>query len=602
MASDSRASASSGNDRQAIERLLCRASSRIAVAAHGIDKQLDKQLAELRQLLRRDIDDPAPLARLINEIDARIKVVDDERDHRGEILQTALQRLTTQLLDCKPHVDIVRELKAMQKKLKHFDGNGDELKLLSRLPVLQARVLAEDTNSARSGLLSRWFGRSEESKTVAEQSSAIIAVDEDKDGDDKPAAVAHFDATQSSANIELIESAAAEEVRTSEESIDVFLTAADSVEPIVTPPSETVFDTEPHAANEAEPPFTRISSAVCQVLDHLLKQIDPPPSASDDHRRACEQIAKGLNWYELVSVLEQVSMIVLAALQRSEVEFQQFLVGINERLSDAHRALDLSRENQVQRRHADDNLNVRVRSEIAEMHASVEQASHLQQLKFDIGSRLDSIVGALDHHKASEQQRQQDLEEQLDTLTKRLREMESQSAQIEQRMLEQQRLALLDSLTQLPNRNAYEQRLNYETERWQRYQRPLVLAVCDIDRFKSINDNFGHLAGDKVLRIIAKTLRARLRKTDFVARFGGEEFVILLPETEQQDAFQTLDAIREAVASSPFHFREKPVVITLSIGIAVFRNDATADDVFELADAALYQAKQGGRNRCAVAD
>lgn len=602
MASDSRESVSSGNDRQAIERLLCRASSRIAVAAHGIDKQLDKQLAELRQLLRRDIDDPAPLARLINEIDARIKVVDDERDHRGEVLQTALQRLATQLLDCKPHADIVRELKAMQKKLKHLDGDGEELKLLSRLPVLQARVLAQD-NNARSGLLSRWFGRADETKIVVEQSAAIIASDED-DRD------AHVDTAQSRADIGLVENIAADEIQTGEENIAAQSAAADGIELIVTPSSGTVAnveplltnEAEPIAANEAEPPFTRISSAVCQVLDHLLKQIDPPPSASDDHRRACEQIAKGLNWYELVSVLEQVSMIVLAALQRSEVEFQQFLIGINERLSDAHRALDLSRENQAQRRHADDNLNVTVRSEIAEMQASVEQASHLQQLKFDIGSRLDSIVSALDYHKTSEQQRQQDLEEQLDTLTKRLREMESQSAQIEQRMIEQQRLALLDSLTQLPNRNAYEQRLSYETERWQRYQRPLVLAVCDIDRFKSINDNFGHLAGDKVLRIIAKTLRARLRKTDFVARFGGEEFVILLPETEQQDALQTLDAIREAVASSPFHFREKPVVITLSIGIAVFRNGATADDVFELADAALYQAKQSGRNRCAVAD
>jgi len=172
---------------------------------------------------------------------------------------------------------------------------------------------------------------------------------------------------------------------------------------------------------------------------------------------------------------------------------------------------------------------------------------------------------------------------------------------IEQRMLEQQRLALLDSLTQLPNRNAYEQRLAYEFERWQRYQRPLVLAVCDLDHFKLINDNFGHLAGDKVLRIIAKTLRKRLRKTDFVARFGGEEFVILMPETEQQEAQQTLEAIREAVAASPFHFRDKPVAVTLSIGIAAFSNGVTSDDIFERADTALYQAKQGGRNLCWVA-
>jgi diguanylate cyclase len=584
MTSDSR-----GNtDRQAIERLLCRASSRIAVAAHGIDRQLDKQLAELRQLLRRDIEDPRPLARLIDEIDARIKVVDDERDQRSDILQTALQRLTSQLLDCKPNADVARELKAMQKQLKRIDVDGDEMKLLSRLPVLQGRVLAGDP-TARTGLLTRIFGRNGAELAAAAPTPAEHAahvVEDDKDS----VASEEVESVQIVAPAEIVQPS--RDVPNSNAS-----SQTDSVEN-----DQAVIEESIEPTSQQEPPFTRISNAVCQVLDHLLKQIDPPPSASDDHRRACEQVAKGLNWYELVSVLEQVSMIVLAALQRSEVEFQNFLLGINERLSDAHRALDFSRASQLQRQHADANLNEVVRGEVAEMQASVEQASHLDQLKADIGSRLDGIVGALDEHKVSEQNRQRDLESQLDTLNKRLREMESQSAQIEQRMLEQQRLALLDSLTQLPNRNAYEQRLTYEYERWQRYQRPLVLAVCDLDHFKSINDNFGHLAGDKVLRIIAKTLRDRLRKTDFVARFGGEEFVILMPETERQEALQTLDAIRQAVAASPFHFRDKPVAITLSVGIAIFSDTATSDHVFERADTALYQAKQAGRNCCVVAD
>ena len=584
MTSDSR-----GNtDRQAIERLLCRASSRIAVAAHGIDRQLDKQLAELRQLLRRDIEDPRPLARLIDEIDARIKVVDDERDQRSDILQTALQRLTSQLLDCKPNADVARELKAMQKQLKRIDVDGDEMKLLSRLPVLQGRVLAGDP-TARTGLLTRIFGRNgaelaAAAPTPTEHAAHVVEDDEDS------VASEEVESVQIVAPAEIVQPS--RDVPNSNAS-----SQTDSVEN-----DQAVIEESIEPTSQQEPPFTRISNAVCQVLDHLLKQIDPPPSASDDHRRACEQVAKGLNWYELVSVLEQVSMIVLAALQRSEVEFQNFLLGINERLSDAHRALDFSRASQLQRQHADANLNEVVRGEVAEMQASVEQASHLDQLKADIGSRLDGIVGALDEHKVSEQNRQRDLESQLDTLNKRLREMESQSAQIEQRMLEQQRLALLDSLTQLPNRNAYEQRLTYEYERWQRYQRPLVLAVCDLDHFKSINDNFGHLAGDKVLRIIAKTLRDRLRKTDFVARFGGEEFVILMPETERQEALQTLDAIRQAVAASPFHFRDKPVAITLSVGIAIFSDTATSDHVFERADTALYQAKQAGRNCCVVAD
>jgi diguanylate cyclase len=539
-------------------RLLCRALSRLAVAAHGIDRRLDEQLAELRQLLRRDIEDTHQFAELVDSIDACIKDVDEERDKHAEVLQKSLQKLIEQLLAAKPHVDIGSELKVFLKSIKKELPDGEQRRLLSRLPVLQARVLEGITGtSARGGLFSRWFAHTEE-----ENNNLALAAASQDISDDITGAI-------DGAVVETARPAAVAEA--------------------------------PAAATESEPPFARISSAVCDVLDHLLKQIDPPPNASADYQHAREQIAKGLNWYELVSTLEQVSLIVLAALDRGQGEFQQFLQGINQRLEDAHGVLESSRLTQTERQQADTTLNNIVRSEVAEIQVSVEQATQLEDLKIKIGTRLDSVVGALDHHRISEQARQQELEKQLIALTERLREMESQSASIEQRLLEQQRLALLDTLTQLPNRNAYEQRLHDEYERWKRYGRPLALAVCDIDNFKSINDNFGHLAGDKVLRIIARTLAKRLRKTDFIARFGGEEFVVLMPETDLQAALKVIETIREAVANCPFHFREKPLSITLSAGIAAFAENISSEQIFERADIALYQAKQNGRNRCELA-
>jgi diguanylate cyclase len=151
-------------------------------------------------------------------------------------------------------------------------------------------------------------------------------------------------------------------------------------------------------------------------------------------------------------------------------------------------------------------------------------------------------------------------------------------------------------LTQLPNREAYNQRLDQELDRWQRYQRPMVLAVADVDHFKRINDGFGHLAGDKVLRVIAKILRKRLRKTDFVARYGGEEFIVLLPETTMEQAIPVLDSVRQAIANCPFHFRETPVSITMSFGVSAPGKDETSGALFERADKALYAAKNSGRN------
>jgi diguanylate cyclase len=383
---------------------------------------------------------------------------------------------------------------------------------------------------------------------------------------------------------------------------DVQPTAADSL--IGQPPAPgRLADAAPPASatGDTEPPFARISTAVCDVLGDLLQQIEPPPTASENYQHAREQISKGLNWYELVSTLEEVSLVVLAALERDQGDFQSFLLTLNHRLEQAHQALQSSLVQQNARARDDSALNDAVRQEVAQIEVQVAEATHLEILKTEVKQRLTTIIGAMDQHKSAEDLRQVALEQQLANATARLKEVESHASLVEQRLVEQQRLALLDMLTQLPNRHAYEERLEQEFERWQRYRHPLVLAVLDVDHFKSINDNYGHLAGDKVLRIIAKTLRTRLRKTDFIGRFGGEEFVVLMPETPLESALQTLEAMCGAVAECPFHFRAQPVSITLSGGVAEFVEGVAAETIFERADAALYRAKAEGRNRCIVA-
>jgi diguanylate cyclase len=571
---DARGNGKRTHEEQELVRLLSRALSRLAIAAQGMDRQLDEMLGDLRQLLRRDIDDPTQLSALVTAIDSRLKLVDDERDQGGILLQSTLQQLIEQLLAVKPNAaGVVSELKALQKDFKQKCIDGEELKILARLPVLQAKVLdGAASTGARGGLFSRLFGSAE--LAVVQND---IAQRDVKSDDFKP-------------NTDL----AAVEVAEDDKHKIINATGTPKPSPAAL---EAGAD-----QRESEPPFARIATAVCEVLDHLLQQIDPPPTATDNYRHAREQIAKGLNWYELVSTLEEIGVIVLAALDRGQGEFQEFLLGISKRLEEAHHVVDISRQNHTQRQRDDDTLNLTVRSEVQHMQMQVAVATQLDLLKTTVGTRLDVIVGALDQHRISSRQRQQEHEQQLGILTERLRDMEAQSAAIEKRMVEQQRLALLDTLTQLPNRQAYEQRIVEESERWKRYRRPLTLAVCDLDHFKLINDQFGHLAGDKVLRILAKTLRARLRKSDFIARFGGEEFVILLPETDRNAAQRALETLREAVAQCPFHFRDQPIAVTVSIGIADFVDGSSPETVFERADAAMYRAKEAGRNHCIVAN
>ena len=165
----------------------------------------------------------------------------------------------------------------------------------------------------------------------------------------------------------------------------------------------------------------------------------------------------------------------------------------------------------------------------------------------------------------------------------------------------QQRRSERDALTKLPNREAYERRIAIELERARRYGSKFCLVVADVDYFKQVNDRFGHLAGDKVLRVLAKTMRHRLRLADFIARYGGEEFVILLPETDAKAALMLMDQICLQIRDCPFHFKSEPLKITVSLGIAQVAEDDDARTLFARADKAMYEAKRQGRDRCYVA-
>jgi len=162
-------------------------------------------------------------------------------------------------------------------------------------------------------------------------------------------------------------------------------------------------------------------------------------------------------------------------------------------------------------------------------------------------------------------------------------------------------MAMIDALTGIPNRAAYDDRIEQEHKRWKRFARPVSILAWDIDRFKTINDAYGHKAGDKVLRVIGQHLARHVRDTDFVGRYGGEEFVMLLVGTDSDEARTVAEKIRLEISQLGFHFHDRPVSITASCGITAFQGDDTPDAAFDRADKALYQAKEAGRNCCIVA-
>jgi diguanylate cyclase (GGDEF)-like protein len=161
-------------------------------------------------------------------------------------------------------------------------------------------------------------------------------------------------------------------------------------------------------------------------------------------------------------------------------------------------------------------------------------------------------------------------------------------------------LAYVDGLTGIHNRRFFEMRIVEELERAVRFQGRLSMIMVDIDNFKKLNDEFGHLLGDEILRSVASILKQQLRRMDMVCRYGGDEFAILVPETTGENAIRVAEKLRRHVETHPFPGVPRPV--TISCGVAAYpTHGPSRDDVVAAADGALYSAKQAGRNRAASA-
>jgi two-component system cell cycle response regulator len=159
------------------------------------------------------------------------------------------------------------------------------------------------------------------------------------------------------------------------------------------------------------------------------------------------------------------------------------------------------------------------------------------------------------------------------------------------------RMTIVDGLTQIHNKRYLFEALDKELIRARRYDRQLSLLIFDIDYFKNINDQYGHLAGDHVLRELARIVQERIRRDEVFARYGGEEFVIVLPETPLAGGVALAENLRGRVETHPFSFQGERIPVTISVGCAMLGEEKAAADLIQRADDKLYEAKRGGRNR-----
>ena len=556
-------------------KLLRRGLVGVSLAGDGLDDELDRELAALRTTLRSE-DSEAGLEVLLEHIEKSVLRLDSRKEHSTWAIQNALTLSITQLQELELSRELKRGIKQYSKALaaKVSDSQNHSELIANFLELLRlvVRELSEDTAESPSapagGFWSRLFSlhHPESSADGAEASDALARVPD-------------AEKTQESPSLEQVD------VSPAPPESDVIASPG----PVLQEPGFSVI------ANHAEP-----------VLLRILENIYVSEQSITLAKKIRDQVARGLNWYEFVAVLEDISAVITSSLGQERSDFQRFLNELNIGLGQVQQYVQFSRELEQEARDSDSALEQAVRTQVSGIASSVEDAADIVELKSAVQHQLDAILSSMDGFKVLKNSQEDASSEQTRMLEERLKGMEEESRELRLHLAQQEQKAMRDALTELPNRAAYDQQIRHETEQWRSSQelggsRELCLIICDVDHFKRINDTYGHLAGDKVLKVLAREISNRVRKSDFVARYGGEEFAIVMTNTSLEDADRLTNKLRQAIEHCPFHFKEKQVQITMSFGVAAYQPGDTSDLVFDRADKALYSAKEQGRNRVCIA-
>ncbi|GGU47880.1 GGDEF domain-containing protein [Pseudomonas laurentiana] len=634
--------------------LLRRGLVRSTLAAEGSDLAVDKCMKEMRDVIRTDNMDAA-LAGLIPRLEKAVLDSEQRRETRTAQIGTALAALVNQLQALPLPSDVNRPLKKFAKQLDARAGQPREMPLLlGELSSLQGKAFAaldKPEDAGRPGFLQRLFGNREAvseaptaptatpvavdavSATVdvhadlnveaAGPETVRLAVPDEADADElhalpepvvetggevvTPGMVEQPQAEQS--QVEAVQASpppviapldvlapepmpAPEPAETPELRADVLPFIADI------PAGELAPTEEAYALPEnTEPSYSSVASHIEETLLGLLDDLTLPERHKAQAQSMRERLQHGLNWYELLPVLDDLVVLMLAITSSGQHEFEAYLQQVNERLESFQSHLQEASAGHADSRTAARDLDSQLREQVDGLQSSVQGAADLDSLKHILDNRLEGLLNTIDVHQQQRDQREQEMAGRLRGLAERVTHMEQEAQGYREHLEEQRQKALIDPLTGLPNRAAWSEHLEREMQAWQAQGGHLLVAMLDLDHFKRINDNYGHLAGDKVLKIVANELRKRLRGRDFIARFGGEEFVLLMPQSNLASGCQQAEILRSAVEACPFHFKGERVTITMSIGITALRDGERSDIALKRADEALYRAKHQGRNR-----
>ena len=357
------------------------------------------------------------------------------------------------------------------------------------------------------------------------------------------------------------------------------------------------------AAEGATPELAAETNALCQRANRLLAHrhhlLDQVHQFSRELTESLTELAESDSWVQgqVASLRERLSGPPSArAVQSASLLLAQARTRQREVRGERDKARDALKQ-LIQRMLAElgelDQHTGRFSEGMLRYAETVERADSLESLAGVVREMVDEsrtvhgLVSSTRERLAGEHQRASELEEQVRSLEAELRRLSEEVG--------------TDALTQVANRRGLMQAFEAERSRLERDGGPLAVGLLDIDNFKRLNDSLGHAAGDQALVALAQHVRRSLRPVDVVARFGGEEFVVLLPGTPVDEAQKVLTRLQRELSASLFMHEGKEVFVTFSAGVTPYRLGEKVEQALERADEALYEAKRTGKNRTCVA-
>jgi len=343
-----------------------------------------------------------------------------------------------------------------------------------------------------------------------------------------------------------------------------------------------------------------VSGSIDDVILGLLDRLSIVPGMNQKAKEIQTTIRSGLTLDQWPIVLDKIAQEVSIALQLindEKNELESFIAQVTEQLVEITGYISEDQADQKTGLTEAQDFHQQMNNEVVKMHENVRSASDIESLKQVLDNNIHSLKDNIADYLTRGKNRFNAAETRNLALSSQVINMEKETQDLKNRLEENKKKLIFDTLTGIHNRMAYNDHIKKLMARWQRYGEQFCYAIIDIDHFKNVNDTYGHNTGDKVLKLVASIMQKNIRESDTLFRIGGEEFVLILPNTSVDQAVPTVEKIRNAVSSSGFRFKDDKVIIHISAGLTEVNDSDTEESLYERADKGLYQAKETGRNK-----